>query len=163
MGGASCQSGGACFNPPPHPLGGGEGLRRCPPASARERRDQLPAGVLARQCRAHIDFRREDREVESATLSTCIAGDCASDLLRFLSWGSESGDSVLVNLHRWRLCERLTVIFVVGIGRWGRRPCQAASLEIVQATYGEFRRGDREVETATLSTCIAGDCASDLL
>ena len=114
--------GGACFNPPP--LGGGEGLRRCPPASARERRDQLPAGVLARQCRAHIDFRREDREVESATLSTCIAGDCASDLLRFLSWGSGSGDSDLVNLHRWRLCERLTVIF----GKWRRRPCQPGRL-----------------------------------
>jgi len=52
----------------PPPLGGGEGMRRCPPASARERREQLPAGALARQCRAHIDFRRGDREVESATL-----------------------------------------------------------------------------------------------
>ena len=58
--------------------------------------------------------------------------------------------------HRWRLCERLTVIFVVGIGKWRQRPCQPASLEIVLATYCDFRRGNREVETATLSTWKIG-------
>jgi len=79
-----------------------------------------------------------------------------------LSWGSGGGDGDLVKLPRWRLCKRLTVNFVVGIGKWRQRPCQPASLEIVRATYCDFRRGNREVGTATLSSCLAGDCASDL-
>ena len=45
-----------------------------------------------------------------------IAGDCASDLLRFSSWGSGSGDDDLVSLHRWRLCKRLTI--------WGSYPLE---------------------------------------
>ena len=106
-GGASCQSGGACFKPSP-PLAASRacavarrraresGANNCPPA-------RLPAGAAR------------------------------------------------------------TLIFVVGIGKWSRRPCEPASLEIVQATYCDFIRGDWEMEMATLSTSIAGDCASEFL
>ena len=100
-GGASCQSGGACFKRPPlppspppaaaaracavaHQRARESGATYCPPARARA---PLPAGaastLLDREIvqATYCDFRRGDREVETATLSACIAGDCARDLL----------------------------------------------------------------------------------
>ena len=103
VGGASCQSGGACFKPPP------------PLAAAR-------ACAVAR------------RRARESGATNCPPARLPASAAR-------------------------TLIFVVGIGKWRRRPCQPASLEIVQATYCDFRRGDREVETAetaTLSTWKIG-------
>ena len=124
--GGDCQSGGACFKRPPPPPslpspgGSGARMRRCPPASARERRDLLPACARTRPiARAH---RR--RLFKRLTVIFVVGSGC--------------GDGDLVNQHRWRLCKRLTVIFavskrltvnfVVGIGMWRRRTCQPGRL-----------------------------------